>query len=35
LPEATEPFWTWLLAQNHAQTTGQRFRAQAMSWERT
>jgi NAD(P)-dependent dehydrogenase (short-subunit alcohol dehydrogenase family) len=33
LPEVTLPFWAWLLHQDPARITGQRFRAQADRWE--
>ena len=33
LPEATLPFWTWLLGQARADVTGRRFEAQADLWE--
>jgi NAD(P)-dependent dehydrogenase (short-subunit alcohol dehydrogenase family) len=29
LPEVTEPFWSWLLAQNRNEISGRRFQAQA------
>jgi NAD(P)-dependent dehydrogenase (short-subunit alcohol dehydrogenase family) len=32
LPEATVPFWAWLLGQPHDEISGQRFRAQADHW---
>ena len=32
LPEATLPFWAWLLGQEHAAITGRRFKAQADVW---
>ena len=32
LPEATLPFWLWLLNQNPQDVSGQRFRAQADTW---
>ena len=32
LPEATLPFWLWLLNQNPRDVSGQRFRAQADTW---
>jgi NAD(P)-dependent dehydrogenase (short-subunit alcohol dehydrogenase family) len=32
LPEATLPFWLWLLCQNPRDVSGQRFRAQADTW---
>ncbi len=32
-PEATLPFWAWLLAQEPARVNGQRFWAQAEVWE--
>jgi NAD(P)-dependent dehydrogenase (short-subunit alcohol dehydrogenase family) len=33
LPEATLPFWAWLLGQDRAAVNGRRFRAQAEVWE--
>ena len=33
LPEATLPFWAWLLGQPQNAITGQRFRAQSETWE--
>lgn len=33
LPEATLPFWAWLLQQEGARVSGHRFRAQAERWE--
>lgn len=33
LPEATLPFWAWLLHQDGPRISGQRFRAQAERWE--
>jgi NAD(P)-dependent dehydrogenase (short-subunit alcohol dehydrogenase family) len=33
LPEATLPFWGWLLGQPHAAIDGRRFRAQSDTWE--
>jgi len=33
LPEATLPFWAWLLNQDSARASGHRFRAQAERWE--
>jgi NAD(P)-dependent dehydrogenase (short-subunit alcohol dehydrogenase family) len=33
LPEVTVPFWAWLLGQERARVSGQRFRAQADCWE--
>ncbi len=33
LPEATLPFWVWLLHQDRAAVSGGRFRAQADRWE--
>jgi NAD(P)-dependent dehydrogenase (short-subunit alcohol dehydrogenase family) len=33
LPEVTVPFWAWLLHQDGARISGQRFRAQAERWE--
>jgi NAD(P)-dependent dehydrogenase (short-subunit alcohol dehydrogenase family) len=33
LPEATLPFWAWLLAQDPRAVTGRRFEAQADRWE--
>jgi len=33
LPEATLPFWAWLLHQDPARLSGHRFRAQADRWE--
>lgn len=35
LPDATLPFWAWLLGQNPLAVTGQRFSAQAEHWEMT
>jgi len=32
LPEATLPFWAWLLAQKPLSINGQRFQAQAEIW---
>ncbi len=32
-PDATLPFWTWLLGQKPETVTGRRFRAQADTWE--
>jgi len=32
LPDATLPFWAWLLGQPHAEISGQRFRAQSDHW---
>jgi NAD(P)-dependent dehydrogenase (short-subunit alcohol dehydrogenase family) len=32
-PEATLPFWAWLLAQEPTRVSGQRFRAQTEVWE--
>jgi len=33
LPEVTLPFWGWLLGQDRAAISGQRFKAQAEQWE--
>ncbi|MBB6096871.1 NAD(P)-dependent dehydrogenase (short-subunit alcohol dehydrogenase family) [Deinobacterium chartae] len=33
LPEVTLPFWTWLLSQAPLEVSGQRYRAQADTWE--
>lgn len=33
LPEVTVPFWVWLLEQDPARVSGQRFGAQAETWE--
>ena len=33
LPEATLPFWAWLLGQNPLAVSGQRYRAQSETWE--
>ena len=33
LPEATLPFWAWLFGQPPAAVTGQRYKAQAPTWE--
>lgn len=33
LPEVTVPFWAWLLGQERAKVSGQRFHAQADRWE--
>ena len=33
LPEATLPFWAWLLGQDHAEISGRRFGAQDETWE--
>jgi len=33
LPDVTLPFWAWLLGQERARVSGQRFRAQADRWE--
>jgi len=33
LPEATLPFWAWLLGQEPAAVSGRRFQAQAEQWE--
>jgi len=33
LPEATQPFWAWLLGQDHASISGRRFSAQSELWE--
>jgi NAD(P)-dependent dehydrogenase (short-subunit alcohol dehydrogenase family) len=33
LPEVTLPFWAWLLGQDHAAISGQRYEAQAEQWE--
>jgi hypothetical protein len=35
LPQATLPFWAWLLGQNPLAVTGKRFEAQAEHWEIT
>jgi NAD(P)-dependent dehydrogenase (short-subunit alcohol dehydrogenase family) len=35
LPEATLPFWAWLLGQDRARVSGRRFAAQADQWELT
>ena len=32
LPEATLPFWAWLLGQPHGEVSGHRFQAQAEHW---
>ncbi len=32
LPEATLPFWAWLLGQDHDQVNGRRFQAQTETW---
>jgi NAD(P)-dependent dehydrogenase (short-subunit alcohol dehydrogenase family) len=32
LPEATLPFWVWLLGRPHIEVSGQRFRAQSDHW---
>lgn len=32
LPEATLPFWAWLLGQDHDRVNGRRFQAQAETW---
>ena len=32
LPDATLPFWAWLLGQQHAAINGRRFQAQAEVW---
>jgi NAD(P)-dependent dehydrogenase (short-subunit alcohol dehydrogenase family) len=33
LPQVTEPFWSWLLAQGREQISGQRFQAQERDWK--
>src|SRR5262245_37525487 len=33
LPDATIPFWAWLLGQEHHKISGRRYRAQADRWE--
>lgn len=33
LPEATIPFWAWLLGQDRSRISGRRYRAQADKWE--
>ena len=33
LPEATLPFWAWLLGQTRMSVTGRRFQAQSDLWE--
>ncbi len=33
LPEATLPFWAWLLGQNSLAVSGQRYQAQSATWE--
>ncbi|HZY69745.1 MAG TPA: SDR family NAD(P)-dependent oxidoreductase [Thermoplasmata archaeon] len=33
LPEVTLPFWAWLLGESPGHVSGQRFRAQAETWE--
>ncbi len=33
LPDETLPFWAWLLGQEHAAVNGQRYKAQAETWE--